>query len=151
MGIPMVRMLTFLHSKKPLQIIIKYIIFAGISMVVNLGSQFLVNSSFTSRYSVYFALVVGTGLGLVVKYILDKRYIFFFVADSSIKDFKTFLLYTTMGLVTTGIFWSMELLFHFLGDTESAKYWGGFLGLLIGYSIKYVLDRKLVFQKMESE
>lgn len=147
----MVRIRAFLHSKKPPLIIIKYIIFAGISMMVNLGSQYLVNNSFIFRYTIYLALVVGTGLGLTVKYILDKRYIFFFVADSSMKDLKTFILYTTMGLATTGIFWGMELLFHLLVDTEIAKYWGGFLGLLIGYSIKYILDRKLVFQKMKSE
>lgn len=141
---------SILFSKKPMLILGKYAVFAGISMMVNLGSQYIVNHSFSFKYTIYIALIVGTGLGLVVKYLLDKRYIFFFIADSSVKDFKTFILYTTMGLVTTGIFWGMELLFHYFGDTEAAKYWGGFLGLLVGYSIKYFLDKKLVFQKMRS-
>ena len=56
-----------------------------------------------------------------------------------------FFLYTCMGLVTTMIFWGTELSFEFLFHTRAMRYTGGLIGLVIGYIIKYHLDRHFVF------
>jgi putative flippase GtrA len=91
-------------------------------------------------------MIVGTGVGLVVKYVLDKRYIFRFRARDAAHDGKTFFLYTVMGLATTAIFWGFELGFDYLFATKQMRYMGGVLGLAIGYLVKYNLDKHYVFR-----
>jgi putative flippase GtrA len=54
-----------------------YVGFAIISTVVNLLSQYVSFLIYSGFLSLYFAMSVGTLSGLVVKYILDKRFIFF--------------------------------------------------------------------------
>lgn len=69
------------------------------------------------------------------------------MTKSKLKDFQTFLLYSSMGIVTTLIFWGFELGFYFLFlEWELAKYIGGLIGLFIGYTIKYFLDKRFVFK-----
>jgi hypothetical protein len=51
-----------------------------------------------------------------------------------------------MSTITTFIFWGLELLFDALFESELFRYIGAFLGLSIGYSIKYFLDIKYVFK-----
>jgi putative flippase GtrA len=48
---------------------------------------------------------------------------------------------------TTIIFWTTEVLFDALWQVEIAKYIGAVVGLSIGYSIKYFLDKKYVFKQ----
>ena len=48
---------------------------------------------------------LGTLTGLIVKYILDKKYIFFFKVKSVSEDTGRFMLYSLMGVITTLIFW----------------------------------------------
>ena len=92
-------------------------------------------------------LVVGTGAGLVTKYILDKKWIFRYDAGGLAGDIGTFLLYALMGVATTAIFWITELAFDRFLPLENARYLGGALGLIAGYTAKYFLDRTLVFRK----
>ena len=91
-------------------------------------------------------MILGTATGLVTKYWLDKRYIFFdpgnTVRDHSVK----FSLYSVMGVLTTSIFWATELTFEALSDNEHMRYVGAVVGLSIGYFIKYHLDRRFVFR-----
>ena len=135
-----------LESRSPGAIIVKYVIFAGLSIGANLFSQWLTGKIYSGRYDIWAMLVVGTGIGLVVKYFLDKRYIFFFAAESQIHDLKTFIFYVGMGLITTAMFWGTELVFNAFADREAAKYIGGGIGLCAGYITKYFLDRKWVFK-----
>jgi putative flippase GtrA len=121
--------------------------FALISIGFNLGSQYLADFLINYSHEIYISMFVGTGVGLVVKYILDKKYIFFYKTETAKKDFKTFFLYTGMGIITTAIFWSTELLFDLFVTHENAKYAGGFIGLIVGYTIKYLLDKKMVFKE----
>jgi len=146
MVIQMVMLKAILSSKRPRFLIIKYTIFATLSITGNLGSQYISDLILESKFDVYISLFIGTGVGLIIKYILDKKYIFFHKTDSIHSDVKTFLLYTAMGVITTGIFWGIELFFHYFFVHKGSKFLGGFLGLLIGYSSKYFLDRKLVFR-----
>lgn len=133
-----------------------YALFAGVAIGTNLGVQRLVaflwrSAGLWSQLEVYGALVVGTGAGLLVKYVLDKRFIFAFTARSLGHDVATFLLYTVMGVATTAIFWGTELVFEHAFDFPGSRYVGGFLGLTVGYAVKYGLDRRFVFSSPREE
>jgi len=125
---------------------IKYVIFALIATAVNIGAQDIVIRNYIGAFDILISVVVGTGAGLVVKYILDKRYIFRFRARDVAHDGKTFALYTLMGLATTVIFWGFEFGFDHLFETKEMRYLGGIIGLAIGYLTKYHLDKRYVFR-----
>ncbi len=84
---------------------INYASFALIATAANIGAQDLVLRTYGGAFVILASVIVGTGVGLVVKYILDKRYIVRFRARSVDHDTQTFALYTVMGLATTVIFW----------------------------------------------
>lgn len=125
---------------------INYAIFALIATVANIGAQDFVIRVYDGAFSVFLSVIVGTGVGLVVKYLLDKRYIFRFRARSVAHDTQTFALYTVMGLATTVIFWGFEFGFHHIFETKEMRYLGGVIGLAIGYLTKYHLDKRYVFR-----
>jgi putative flippase GtrA len=124
---------------------VKYIIFAVVSTIVNLLFQKLSNILYDGFLSLYIGMCVGTLAGLVTKYILDKKFIFYHEVETKSEDAKKFFLYTLMGVFPTIIFWGMEIGFDFLFKTENARYIGGAIGLGIGYTTKYFLDKKFVF------
>lgn len=62
-----------------------------------------------------------------------------------VDDGKKFILYSSMGVVTTLIFWGTELGFEFIFATKFMRYIGGIIGLTIGYTVKYHLDKRFVF------
>ena len=88
----------------------------------------------------------GTLTGLIAKYILDKKYIFYYVVKDKKEDSQKFILYSIMGVFTTLIFWGFEIGFDYIFDSEIAKYIGAIIGLSIGYITKYFLDKKFVFK-----
>jgi hypothetical protein len=124
----------------------RYVTFAVIATAANIGAQDLVIRSYSGAFDILASVIVGTGVGLVVKYILDKRYIFRFRARSVAHDTQTFALYTVMGLTTTVIFWGFEFGFHHIFETKEMRYLGGVIGLAIGYLTKYHLDKRYVFR-----
>ena len=132
-------------------IILKYSMFSVISIIVNFTAQeftslILKHISFWPIYLTIHAMVLsGTFFGLLTKYFLDKKYIFYHMTKNKTDDVKKFLLYTAMGLITTAIFWGFEFSFYYMYDYEYAKYIGGGIGLIIGYTSKYFLDKKYVF------
>jgi putative flippase GtrA len=125
---------------------INFAIFALIATVANIGAQDLVIRAYSGAFDIQASVVVGTGVGLVVKYILDKRYIFRFRARNVVHDSQTFALYTFMGLATTVIFWGFEFGFQHIFETKEMRYLGGVTGLAIGYLTKYHLDKRYVFR-----
>lgn len=124
---------------------INYAIFALIATAANIGAQDLVIRIYSGAFDILASVVVGTGVGLVAKYILDKRYIFRFRARSVAHDTQIFALYTVMGLATTVVFWGFEFGFHHIFQTKEMRYLGGVIGLAIGYLTKYHLDKRYVF------
>ena len=120
--------------------------FSLIATAVNIGAQDIVIRNYIGAFDILISVVVGTGVGLVVKYILDKRYIFRFRARDVAHDGKTFVLYTLMGLATTVIFWGFEFGFDYIFETKEMRYLGGIIGLAIGYLTKYHLDKRYVFR-----
>ncbi|WP_019140828.1 GtrA family protein [Noviherbaspirillum massiliense] len=128
-----------------MKLAITYALLAAIATITNLGSQDLTLHLYAGVYSVQLSVLVGTGVGLVVKYMLDKVYIFRFQARNAIEDGQTFVLYTLTGVITTAIFWGFEFWFDALFQSKEWRYVGGAIGLAIGYVAKYQLDKKFVF------
>ena len=124
---------------------IKYTIFAVISTLFNLLFQYLSFLVYADFGSLYVAMFFGTLAGLVAKYILDKKFIFYHTPTDKKDDAKKFALYSLMGVFTTIIFWGTEITFDTLSQDPNAKYLGAVIGLSIGYVIKYFLDKKYVF------
>lgn len=129
----------------PAALAMRYAGFALAAMVVNVGTQYVTLGLYAGPLALGVAMALGTGTGLVTKYVLDKHYIFF-DTDNSVKGHSVkFTLYSLMGVATTAIFWGTELLFHALLPGPEMKYLGAVLGLTIGYITKYQLDRRFVF------
>ncbi|MCK4975291.1 MAG: GtrA family protein [Sulfurimonas sp.] len=126
--------------------IIRYALFALVSTIVNILFQYLSFLVYEGFLDLYVAMFIGTVAGLVLKYILDKKYIFFHTPKSKKDDGKKFFLYSVMGVFTTFIFWGFEIGFDYMYESENAKYVGAVLGLSIGYVVKYFLDKKFVFK-----
>ena len=95
--------------------------------------------------SVEISILVGTVIGLPLRYFLEKRYIFNFTSKNLGHDGKLFVFYSAMGVITTLIFWGTEYAFHLVYDTALMRYLGGIIGLSIGFYVKYQLDKKYVF------
>ncbi len=123
-----------------------YTIFALFATVVNIGSQEIAITIYQGSFAIMLSILAGTAVGLVLKYWLDKRYIFQYQTQSIQHGSKTFTLYTIMGIVTTFIFWGFELAFEAIYGTKEMRYLGGVIGLAIGYYVKYQLDKRYVFK-----
>lgn len=130
-----------------MKIAIFYALFAAVAAVANIVAQELF-AQVCGQGHLLASIVVGTGVGLAVKYVLDKRYVFRYRTRSIGHDGRTFVLYTTMGLATTAIFWGFEFSFHAWFDgAREMRYLGGIIGLALGYWVKYHLDKHYVFKK----
>lgn len=126
-------------------LILRYAAFAMVATIANLAAQRVVLQS--GETGGHFAVAVGAGtiVGLIIKYVLDKRWIFYDVETGVKNQGRKFSLYTTMGLVTTAIFWGTETAFWLIWQTDMMRELGAILGLSVGYVVKYNLDRRFVF------
>jgi putative flippase GtrA len=122
-----------------------YVFFAALATILNIGTQILSIHIYSGIYNIELSVIFGVSIGLAAKYILDKRYIFQVHSVSYLMDFKTFFIYTVMGLLTTSIFIIFEFGFEYIYGGNKMRYLGGILGLIIGYALKYYLDKKYVF------
>jgi putative flippase GtrA len=129
-----------------MKLAISYAFFALVATVANIAAQELAISLYGGAFGVPLSVFVGTAVGLVVKYLLDKYYIFRFRARNAIHGGQTFVLYVLMGLATTTIFWGFEFGFHHFFASREMRYLGGVIGLAIGYIAKYHLDKHYVFK-----
>ncbi|WEY37853.1 GtrA family protein [Paraburkholderia sp. SUR17] len=147
------------------QIVYWYAFFAALSIAANLGVQTIAYrvylaaagwladadlfctaaSSPCAAWAVPFSVCAGTGMGLVVKYLLDKTWIFRYEHRNAAHGARTFVLYVVMGIGTTLVFWLFEFGAQALFHTEPARLAGGALGLVAGYVAKYRLDKRFVF------
>lgn len=126
-------------------LITRYATFAVAATLANLGAQRAVFAIHEGSQGFAIALFVGTLVGLVLKYVLDKRWIFADRTTGIAMHGRKFALYTTMGIATTAIFWGTETAFWAIWHSNIARETGAVLGLGIGYFIKYRLDRRFVF------
>ncbi|GAB4292115.1 MAG: hypothetical protein Kow0058_10780 [Roseovarius sp.] len=128
-------------------LIARYAGFAVLAVLVNLATQRLVLgiAAAADGAALAAAIAAGTLTGLVVKYLLDKRWIFMDREAGLAAHGRKFTLYTAMGLLTTAIFWGSETLFWLLWRSDAMRELGAVLGLTVGYVTKYRLDRRFVF------
>ena len=127
--------------------VILYILFAFFATFLNLLTQRLILTFNKTNLLFFIAILLGTLVGLIAKFFLDKNYIFF---DKK-KDFlylgEKFRLYTIMGIFSTLIFWGTESIFWIIWKKENMRELGAIFGLTIGYILKYRLDKRYVFNK----
>ena len=126
-------------------LVLRYALFAVIATAANLGMQRLVFLAGETGVHFVLAVVAGTGVGLAIKYLLDKRWIFYDQTTGLAAQRDQFVLYTVMGLATTAIFWGTETAFWLIWQTAAMRETGALIGLTIGYVVKYNLDRRFVF------
>lgn len=124
-----------------------YIAFAAIATVANIGTQFIMFRIISGPFALPLAMLAGTAVGLVIKYALDKVWIFQDRETGLEQHAKKFTRYSVIGLGTTAIFWVTELSFAMIGPWEGWRYIGAVIGLSIGYTLKYFADRKYVFAR----
>jgi len=129
-----------------MRLAIVYTIIALIATAANLGAQELTVRAWHGAYQIEISVFIGTGVGLVAKYVLDKIFIFRFRAANTLHDLQTFILYAAMGVVTTLVFWGFEFGFNSAFQDKNMRYVGALIGLAIGYWAKYHLDKRFVFR-----
>ena len=138
-------------TKTATKIAVLYTLFAVLSTAINIGSQMLSIWIYKGPLSVEISILVGTVMGLPLRYFLEKRYIFNFTSKNLVHDGKLFVFYSAMGVITTLIFWGTEYTFHLIYDIDFMRYLGGVFGLSIGFYVKYQLDKKYVFVNSSNE
>lgn len=122
-----------------------YAAFAGIATLFNLGAQRAVLAANEDWF--FLAMATGTAVGLVAKYVLDKRWIFSDALRPARKEARLFALYTITGIGTTLVFWASESACWLIWQTHAMRELGAAIGLTIGYVLKFNLDRRFVFRK----
>lgn len=126
-------------------LVLRYAAFAVVATLVNLGVQRVVLAAGEGAAVLILAMGAGTAAGLVVKYALDKRWIFDDRTRGARENGRKFALYTVMGLATTALFWATEAAFWIIWQTDAMREVGAVIGLTVGYVVKYRLDRRFVF------
>jgi putative flippase GtrA len=127
-----------------------YALVSVLATIANIGTQALSMWIYSGAYAVALSVLVGTGMGFPIKYVLEKKYVFAFKADNLGHDTRLFILYGVMGVFTTAIFWGIEFAFHHLFGTDGMRYLGGAIGLTVGSFIKYHLDKRFVFKQEQA-
>lgn len=128
------------------EVFLRYVSFAVVSGLANLASQEIVVRLIPPA-PLMASVLVGTGIGFGVKYMLDKRWIFLDGYDGHKQEIRKIIVYGISGVATTMLFWGIELTAWHVAQTAYAKYAGAAVGLALGNWIKYFLDRHYVFPR----
>ena len=125
---------------------VRYILFAVLATLTNLAAQEAV-VRLAPLAPLALSIAAGTLVGFAVKYVLDKRWIFYDPFTSHREEARKISLYGLFSVATTLVFWGFEVTFWTIWRTDAAKYTGAVLGLAIGYAAKFVLDQTFVFRE----
>ena len=133
-------------GRPPVQagMVLRYLVFAVLATLANLTVQELVFRT-APVAPLALSILAGTAAGFVLKYVLDKRWVFADRSESHAQEIRKVTLYGAFSVLTTLVFWGFEIAFWALWRTDLAKYTGAVLGLAIGYAAKFALDRSFVF------
>ena len=128
------------------RIFILYVSFALIATVTNLLSQRLILMWGDTLFFFLMAMAFGALSGLVVKFFLDRRFIFrVHYAPQDYNQVDQFRRYAGTGILTTCLFFLSESIFWAFFQTHTGREIGAVVGLGLGYSLKYKLDKYYVF------
>lgn len=133
---------------KSLPIMMLYYIFAAVAIICNLLTQRLVLFWGNDAIFYIFAVLTGTFFGLVVKYFLDKNWIFKASIKNKSNNKKQFVFYSLTGVFTTSIFWAFETVFWIMSHSHAMRELGAIIGLVLGYFVKFRLDKSYVFKNV---
>ena len=123
---------------------IRYVLFAVIATLANILTQEAA-IRLAPVAPLQTSILAGTIAGFIVKYVLDKFFVFNDPYQSRADEAAKITLYGAFSVVTTLIFWGFELAAWTIWGTTRAKYAGAVAGLAIGYALKFLLDRRYVF------
>ena len=127
----------------------RYVMFAIVAMLANVATQEFVIR--ISRFApLTLSILAGTAAGFILKYILDKWFVFEDGFDGHSREVQKVALYGAFSVGTTLIFWGFEVAFWTIWKTDAAKYTGAVIGLAIGYAAKFALDRTFVFRNWKA-
>lgn len=124
-----------------------YVVCVVISSIANYVAQ---ESFYWQWPHVEVAMLFGTAVALVVKYILVKKYAFAFKPRNRVHEAKVFFVYGSLGALTTFLFWGIELGFHYYIITPYSRQIGTVVGLVVCGYIKFVMDRDYVFNAKQN-
>jgi putative flippase GtrA len=125
---------------------VRYVVFAVIATLANLATQEAVVRS-APVAPLTLSILMGTAVGFILKYLLDKRWVFDDGYSGHRQELQKITLYGVISVITTLVFWGFEVAFWVIWRTDFAKYAGAVLGLTIGYAAKFVLDRTFIFKE----
>lgn len=128
------------------EVAVLYALFAALATAINIASQWASLALYRGPLSLPLAMVFGTATGLGLKYVLDKRWIFRDRGSGIGLHARKFTAYTLTGVLTTAIFWSTEFAFDAASPNGRLRFVGAAIGLTIGYTVKYQLDRRFAFR-----
>jgi putative flippase GtrA len=129
-----------------LNLSVRYVLFAVVAGVANLLTQAVV-FKLSNVEPLTISILVGTAVGFILKYILDKHWIFFDDYGGARREARKIILYGSFSVAMTLVFWSFEVAFWKIGGTDFSKYLGAVIGLTIGNFAKYLLDRNFTFDR----
>jgi putative flippase GtrA len=125
-------------------IAVRYVLFALVATLANLAAQEIV-IRLAPVSPLVLSIAAGTLVGFAVKYVLDKKWVFYDPFTSHRDEARKISLYGLFSVFTTLVFWGFEVSFWMIWRTDVAKYTGAVLGLAIGYTAKFALDQTFVF------
>jgi putative flippase GtrA len=125
---------------------IRYVAFAIVATFANLAAQEAV-IRLSPAAPLTLSILTGTAVGFFLKYLLDKKWVFGDGYSDRRQELQKITLYGVFSVLTTLVFWSLEVAFWVIWRTDLAKYTGAVLGLAIGYAAKFMLDRTFVFKE----
>ena len=128
---------------------IRYVLFAILATLANLMTQ-EASIRLVPGAPLTFSILMGTVAGFVLKYILDKKWVFEDAYAGHRQELQKIGLYGAFSVLTTLVFWGFEIAFWMIWQTDFAKYTGAILGLAIGYAAKFLLDRSFVFRERQA-
>jgi putative flippase GtrA len=128
---------------------VRYVVFAIIATLVNLITQEIV-VGIAPIAPLALSILMGTAAGFILKYVLDKKWVFDDDYGSPRQEVQKITLYGAFSVLTTLVFWGFEVAFWMIWQTDLAKYTGAVLGLAIGYAAKFILDRTFVFKERQA-
>ena len=128
---------------------VRYVLFAVIATLVNLVTQEIV-IRMTPVAPLTLSILMGTAAGFILKYLLDKKWVFADGYDGHKQELQKITLYGAFSVLTTLVFWGFEIAFWTVWKTDLSKYTGAVLGLAVGYAAKFLLDRSFVFKERQA-
>ena len=141
----------FIHrAGLPIQaMFIRYVLFAVLATLANLLTQ-EASIRLAPGAPLSFSILMGTAAGFILKFVLDKKWVFDDTYAGHRQELQKIGLYGIFSVLTTLVFWGFEITFWVIWQTDFAKYTGAVLGLAVGYAAKFLLDRSFVFKERQA-